>query len=101
MRTQRDTARWVLRAMLDEIMRARDLTAEDQAIPALQSLLQAKRLGKRSIAILLGDCLEATTKQTDEVSLARLMALIGFAQQALCRDCRSEVGKRWKESENV
>lgn len=87
--------------MLDEIARARGLTAQGQSIPAIRALLQAKRLGKETIAALLGGCLKAETKQADDVSLARLREQVGFAQQSLCPACRSEVGRKWKESEDV
>lgn len=97
----RDETLQHLHAMLAETARARDLTADGQAIPAMRALLRAKRMGKRSIAALLGDCLKAVTGQADEASLARLAELIGFAQQALCPGCRSEVGKKWKEAEDV
>ena len=90
-----------LHAMLAETVQAHDLTADGRAIPAIQALLRARHLGKQSIAALLGDCLKTTTEQTDEMSIPRLMELIGFAQQALCPACRSEVGKRWKEAEDV
>jgi hypothetical protein len=88
-------------AMLDETTRARDLTADGQAIPAMRMLLQARRLGKEAIAALLGGCLKAEAEQTDAVSLARLGEQISFTQQSLCPACRSKVGKKWKESENV
>lgn len=101
MTAQRDAAIQKLRDMLDEITRARDLTAQGQSVPALRTLMNARRLGKQSIAVLLGNCLKAATEQADDESLARLRELIGFAEQALCRGCRSEVGKRWNESENV
>lgn len=101
MTAQREAAILELRAMLDETMQARDLTADGQSIPAMQALLRAKRLGKQSIAALLGSCLRAATEQADDASLSRLRELLGFAQQALCPACRSEVGKKWKESEDV
>lgn len=98
---QRDQALQHLHAMLAETARARDLTADGRAIPAMRALLRAKRLGKQSIAGLLARCLRAATEQADDASLSRLVELIGFAQQALCPGCRSEVGKRWKEAEDV
>ena len=90
-----------LRTTLEETVLARELTATGQAIPAMRALLRAKRLGRQSIGALLGGCLGATVARVDEASLARLMELIGFAQQALCLGCRGEVGKRWKEAEDV
>jgi len=90
-----------LRAMLDETIRVRDLAADGQSILALRALLQARRLGKEAIAALLGGCLKAEAEQTDAVSLARLGEQIGFAQQSLCPACRSKVGKKWKEAEDV
>jgi|GEM_PF-3040595 len=87
--------------MLAETSQARDLTADGQVIPAMRALMRAKRLGKETIAALLGGCLKAETKQADDVSLVRLREQIGFAQQALCPGCRSEVGKRWKEADDV
>lgn len=87
--------------MLDEIAQARGLISEGQAIPAMRALLRAKHLGKETIAALLGGCLKAETEQVDDVSFARLREQIGFAQQALCRGCRSEVGRKWKEADDV
>ncbi len=98
---QRDEALQHLHAMLAETSQARDLTADGQVIPAMRALMRAKRLGKETIAALLGGCLKAETKQADDVSLVRLREQIGFAQQALCPGCRSEVGKRWKEADDV
>jgi len=100
MKRQEDTLQH-LRAMLEETTRARNLTANGQAIPAIRALLRAKHLGKGVIAALLGNCLSVTTAQADENSLPKLMELIGFAQQSLCPACRSKVGKKWKEIENV
>ena len=97
----REQALKSLRAMLDETVRAHDLTANGDAIPTMRSLVRAKRLGKQSIAALLGNCLNATVEQADEANLPRLAELIGFAMQALCPACRSEVGKKWKEAEDV
>ncbi len=99
--TQRSETLQHLHTMLAETERAHELTANGDAIPAMRALLRARHLGKRSIAALLSDCLKTTTEQTDEVSIPRLIELIGFAQQALCPGCRSDVGKRWKESEDV
>jgi predicted secreted protein len=101
MKTKRDAAIRELRVMFDETAQARGLMAEGQAIPAMRALLRAKHVGKQSIATLLGSCLRAATKQADDASLLRLAELIGFAQQALCRGCRSEVGRKWKEAEDV
>lgn len=61
---------------------------------------EAIHLPERS-AVLLSDCLKATTEQADAANLPRLAELIGFAMQALCPACRSEVGKKWKEAEDV
>jgi hypothetical protein len=99
--TPRQEARRSLRAMLEETAQAQQLVSTGQAIPAMRALLRAKRLGRQSIAALLGGCLGAVAAQADEASLARLMELIGFAQQVLCPACRSEAGKRWKEAEDV
>jgi hypothetical protein len=82
--------------MLEETAQARHLASTGQAIPAMQALFRARRLGKRSIAALLGGCLSAAASQADQASFARLAELIMFAQQTLCPGCRSEVGKRWK-----
>ena len=101
MEAQRDEVMQYLYAMLDETTRAHDLTADGQDLPAMQALLRARRLGKQAIAALLGNCLSVTTAQADEGSLPKLTELIGFAQRSLCPACRSEVGKKWKESENV
>jgi len=99
---QRDETLQYLRVMLKEIERARDLMANGgQNIPAIQALLRARHLGKQSIAALLGDCLRTTAAQADRASLSRLIELIGFAQQSLCPGCQSEVGKRWKEANDV
>jgi hypothetical protein len=102
--TRRDEALAYLRTMLEETARAQHLVSAGSAIPTLQELLRVRHLGKQSIAALLGDCLSATilqAAQADQVTLSRLAELIGFAQQALCQACRSEVGKRWKEAEDV
>jgi hypothetical protein len=88
-----------LRTMLEETTQAQQLVSTGQAIPAMRALLRAKRLGRQSIAALLGGCLGATSVQADEASLTRLAELIMFAQQTLCPNCRSEVGKKWKEAE--
>ncbi len=101
MKTQENEIILFLRAMLNEITRAHALTANDQSIPAMRSLLLAKRVGKTAIAELLVNCLKAEAEQADDVSLARLGEQIGFAQQSLCPACRSKVGKKWKESEHV
>ena len=102
--TRRDEALAYLHTMLEETTRAQHLVSAGSAIPALQALLRVRRLSKQSIAALLGDCLSATilqAAQADQATLSRLAELIGFAQQALCQTCRSEVGKRWKEAEDV
>jgi len=98
--TPRQEALKSLYAMLEETTQAQQLVSTGQAIPAMQALLQAKRLGRQSIADLLGGCLRATALQADEASNERLMELIGFAQQSLCPGCRSEIGKRWKDAED-
>ena len=99
--TPRQEAQRSLNAMLDETTRAQQLVSTGQAIPAMRALLRAKRLGRQSIAALLGGCLGAAAAQADEASLARLMELIMFAQLDLCPDCRSEVGKKLKEVKDV
>ena len=101
MEAKRDEIIQHLYAILNETRQAHDLTADGQAILAMQALLRARRLGKQAIATLLGNCLSVTTAQADEGSLPKLTQLIGFAQRSLCPACRSEVGKKWKESENV
>ena len=97
----RDETRQYLQAMLEEIAQARGLTTEGQAIPALRALLHAKRLGRQAMADLLGKCLSAAAAQTDPASVARLVELIEFAQQALCPGCRSATGEKWKEADHV
>jgi hypothetical protein len=99
--TPRQEALRSLRAMLEETTQAQQLVSTGQAIPAMQALIRARRLGKQFIVALLGDCLRAAAAQADEASLSRLTELIGFTQQTLCPACRSEVGKRWKEAEDV
>jgi len=99
--TPREKALRSLNAMLEETTQAQQLVSTGQAIPAMRALLRAKRLGRQSIAVLLGGCLGAAAAQADEASLARLIELIKFAQQDLCPDCRSEVGKKLKEAKDV
>ena len=98
---EREQALKSLRAMLDETIQARRMVENGQTVPVLKALARAKRLGKGAIAVLLSDCLKATTEQADAANLSRLAELIGFAMQALCPACRSEVGKKWKEAEDV
>jgi hypothetical protein len=99
--TRRDEAIKHLHAMLKETVQAEELVSTGQAIHAMQALFRARRLGKQSIAALLGGCLSAAESRADQASLSRLAELIGFAQQALCPACRSEVGKKWKEAKDV
>ena len=101
MKAQQSETILSLHVMLDEVIRAHGLMADSQSILAMQRLLLAKRMGKTLIATLLSNCLKAETEQADDSSLARLKEQIRFAQQALCPACRREVGKRWKESNNV
>jgi len=99
--TPRQEALRSLHAMLEETMQAQQLVSTGQAIPAIRALLRVKRLGRQSIAALLGGCLGTTAVQADEASLARLIELIGFAQQSLCPGCRSEVGKNGRRRKIV
>lgn len=98
---EREQALKFLRAMLDETIQARRMAENGQTVPVIKALARAKRLGRESIGALLGECLKAKTEQADEANLPRLAELIGFAMQALCPACRSEVGKKWKEAEDV
>lgn len=101
MSMRRDEVLDSLKGMLEETARARDLTATGEAIPAMRALLRARSLGRRSVVALMGDCLRAAAAEADQASLSRLIELIEFSQRALCPRCLSQVGKRWKEANDV
>jgi hypothetical protein len=93
-----------LEKVMREVEQARSLVEAGESIAALRALTRVRGLNRQVIAGMVTNCAQKLVdeaKDSRQEHLEELTRLLRFAWSGLCPACRSEVGKRWKEPEDV
>jgi len=94
----------VLEKAIRKVDQARSLLEAGESVAVLRALIRVRGLDRQVIARLVTNCAQTLVEEardSRQEHLEELTRLLRFAWSGLCPACRSAVGKRWKEAEDV